>query len=96
MQIEQVVHQRLEAYYQQDRERADEPDEVVKPNVRFTGKNFEVGGNKALAATAIGYIRMVLFAFLFAGDMIFNQLGGVDSFPAPIKDSYKWMQENKF
>jgi len=96
MQIEQVVHQRIEAKYQHEKNNAEFPDEVIKPNVRFSGKNYEVKGPKALAATVVGYIRMMCFMILFAGDMIFNSLGGVHTFPGFVKNTYEWIKENKF
>lgn len=46
-------------------------------------------------AAVIGHLRLIAFAFLFAGDMIFNAIGGLSSMPRPVKDAYMWMSNNK-
>ena len=65
------------------------------PNIRVEGENYEVEGAPAQIAAVIGHLRLIAFAFLFAGDMIFNALGGLNSMPVPVKDAYMWMSNNK-
>ena len=38
----------------------------------------------------------MLFAILFAGDQIFGFMGGINQFPAAVKNVYAWIKENKF
>jgi hypothetical protein len=44
----------------------------------------------------IGHLRLLCFFMLFAGDFVFNMLGGINQMPDIVKDSYKYIQENKF
>jgi hypothetical protein len=96
MQIKGAVQQRLKAFYMQAREKSETPDDVVLPNVKITGENFEVKGGKAVASTIVGYIRLVCFAILFAGDQIFGAFGGVTRMPKAVQDAYNWITDNKF
>ena len=66
------------------------------PNIRVEGEHYEVKGAPATIAALIGYLRMVCFAFLFAGDMIFSAIGGLNTMPRPVKDGYTWIANNKF
>jgi len=80
----------------QEREQAADPSTVVRPQVRFTGKNYEVTGLKAFLSVLLGYIRMFCFMILIAGEFFFNQFGGVTAFPKVVQDTYKYIQENKW
>lgn len=64
-------------------------------NVEITGENYEVTGTKAQMSTLVGYIRMFLFIFMFAGEMIINSMGGMQSMPDLVKDLHGYVQENK-
>lgn len=66
------------------------------PNIRVDGENYDVEGAPAHIAALIGHLRLVCFAFLFAGDMIFNAIGGLNTMPVPVKDTYTWISNNKF
>ena len=65
------------------------------PNIRVEGENYEVTGAPAQIAALIGHLRLIAFAFIFAGDLIFNAIGGINSMPVPVKDSYMWISNNK-
>ena len=65
-------------------------------NIRVEGEHYEVTGAPAHIAALIGHLRLVCFAFLFAGDMIFNAIGGLNTMPGPVKDGYTWIANNKF
>jgi len=70
--------------------------ETRVPNVRVEGEHYEVTGAPAHIAALIGHLRLVCFAFLFAGDMIFNAIGGLHTMPVVVKDVYSWIADNKF
>ena len=96
MQIKKLVEQRLREQYHQDRQNARDPEKVKVPKVAITGENYEVTGTKAVMSTVIGYVRLILFAFLFIGDHIFNFMGGLNQFPQFVKNLYGSIKENKF
>jgi hypothetical protein len=63
------------------------------PNIKFSGQNYEVGGNNAILASIIGYVRMFIFALICGGDLIVGNV--VRNLPDAVKDVYNYMQENK-
>lgn len=69
---------------------------MVLPNIKIDGDNYEVTGPNAVMADMIGHLRLVCFFMLFAGDFVFNMLGGIDQMPGLVKDSHKYIQENKW
>lgn len=95
MQMKQVIEQRNAMNYQTQRESADDPDQVKFQKITIDGENYEVKGSAAMISALIGHLRLVAFAFLFAGDMIFNAVGGISTMPDAVKDTHNWIQENK-
>jgi len=73
-----------------------DPDSVILPNIKIDGDNYDVTGPNALIADIIGHLRLVCFFMLFAGDFVFNMLGGIEQMPLIVKESHKYIQENKF
>lgn len=63
------------------------------PNVQFSGQNYEVKGTNAMLAQIVGYVRMLIFAIIFGGELILGTT--MQRMPDAIKDIYNWMQENK-
>ena len=82
--------------YHTMRENSEDPDSVVLPNIQIDGENYDVEGTPALIATLVGHLRLFLFFILFGGDFFFNMIGGIHTMPDIVKDTYKWIQENKF
>ena len=72
-----------------------DPDSVILPNIKIDGDNYDVTGPNALIADIIGHLRLVCFFMLFAGDFVFNMLGGIEQMPLIVKESHKYCQENK-
>jgi selT/selW/selH-like putative selenoprotein len=72
-----------------------DPDSVIFPNIKIDGDNYDVTGPNALIADIIGHLRLVCFFMLFAGDFVFNMLGGIEQMPLIVKESHKYCQENK-
>ena len=73
-----------------------DPDSVILPNIKIDGDNYDVTGPNALIADIIGHLRLVCFFMLFAGDFVFNMLGGIEQMPLIVKESHKYCQANKF
>jgi hypothetical protein len=65
------------------------------PKIKITGDNYKVTGNKQLLASMAGYLNMVALAIMFAGDTIFGMIGGINQFPAAVKDVYEAIKNNK-
>jgi selT/selW/selH-like putative selenoprotein len=65
------------------------------PKLEITGDNYEVGGQKALLGSIIGYIRTAFFIMLFVGDNFFQPFGGLNAMPSAVKDIYRNINENK-
>lgn len=82
-------------HYQTERENSADPDSVLLPNLKIDGANYEVTGPNAVIADIIGHLRLVCFFMLFAGDFVFNMFGGINQMPDLVKDSHKYIQENK-
>jgi|TARA_B110000285_G_C14924797_1_gene514445 hypothetical protein len=59
------------------------------PNIQFTGQNYEVGGNNAILASIIGYVRMFIFALICGGDLIVGN--AMRRMPDGVKDAYTYM-----
>ena len=85
MQMKQVIEERTSQNYHEQRGKL----------VKVDGENYEVKGTNAIIADLIGHLRLVCFALLFVGDMFFGLIGGLNTMPRVVKDSYGWITENK-
>jgi len=45
----------------------------------------------AIYSSIIGYLRMFIFFIMFAGDYFVNALGGLNTMPDAVKDTYKYI-----
>jgi len=95
MQMKEVIEQRTTTNYHQQRENSPDPDSVTAKIVKVDGENYEVKGTPAVLSDIVGHLRLVCFAILFAGDMIFGAIGGINTMPRVVKDTYGWISENK-
>ena len=64
------------------------------PVVKISGDNYELGGVYALVSMVLGYLRMFLFAMMFAGDSIVGALFG-GSPPPFVRNLSAWIKENQ-
>ena len=67
---------------------------INHPEVHITASNYEVGGISQLVANLLGYVRMMLFGMIFAGDMIVSALFG-NAPPTLARDIAANIKENK-
>jgi len=82
--------------YRQQRENSPNPDSVKAVFVQVDGENYDVVGTPKFIAEMVGHLRLVCFALLFAGDMIFGAIGGITTMPRVVQNTYGWISENKF
>uniref|UniRef100_A0A7S3CL02 Selenoprotein T n=1 Tax=Strombidium rassoulzadegani TaxID=1082188 RepID=A0A7S3CL02_9SPIT len=81
--------------YYKNRNTAANPDDVTMPNVQISGQHYEVKGGKALISSVVSYVRILCFVLIFAGDLIFQALGGLHKMPEPVQEFYGYVKENK-
>jgi len=54
-----------------------------------------VGGHQATLATAVGYIQLILFIYMFLGELFLMPFGGLQAMPDVVKDVHQSIQDNK-
>jgi hypothetical protein len=66
-----------------------DPESILMPKVTITGDNYKVKGAKGVISNILSYVMVVALGFAFGGHMLLDQM------PAPVKEGYNWVQENK-